>query len=106
KTYALGFAAGSRLVYGLNEITHRTRAGSVPMVTGAIAMLWSASTGSIIAHYRLPEPPETAKAPCPFAISITTFCNLGAPAKEFSGYTVSGDGRYFGYSNKNGVVVR
>ena len=106
RTYALGFAADNRLVYGLNEIMHSAQTGSAHRITAAIAILWRASTGSVIARYRLPAPPEVAEEECPSAIAITTFCELGAPAKEFSGYTVSSDGRYFGYSEKSGVVVR
>ena len=102
KTYALGFADGSRLVYGVDETTQASRGGQAPRVIGVTALLWHAATGAVAASYRLQAPPQVGSA-CPPALQ---FCGLGSPAQEFSGFTVSPDGDHFAYATASGVVAR
>jgi WD40 repeat protein len=104
-TYALGFADGSQLVYGVNEITQASQDGDAPKVTGVTIMLWHAATGAVAASYRLPAPPQLGSTTCP-AAQQGTFCQFGAPAQEFSGFTVSPDGQHFAYAAAGEVVAR
>ena len=103
-TYALGFADGSRLVYGVNEVTEVQHDSAAPRITSLDALLWQADTGMIAASYRLPAPPSVASPKCPrFSLSS---CEIGSPAQEFTGFTVSEDGDHFAYVSPSGVVAR
>jgi WD40 repeat protein len=104
-TYALGFADGSQLVYGVNEITQAGQNDQAPKVTGVTVMLWHAATGAVAASYRLPAPPQVSTTSCP-AAQQGTFCQFGAPAQEFSGFTVSPDGQHVAYLAAGTVVAR
>jgi WD40 repeat protein len=103
-TYALGFADGSQLVYGVNEITQANPNDQMPKVTGVTVMLWHAATGAVAASYRLPAPPQVATTTCPDAQQNT--CQSAAPAQEFSGFTVSPDGQHVAYAASGEVVAR
>jgi len=104
-TYALGFADGSQLVYGVDEITQASQNDQAPRVTGVTVLLWHAATGVVAASYRLPAPPRLGSTTCPPA-QQGTFCEFGSPAQEFSGFTVSPDGQHFAYVGTGGVVAR
>ena len=105
KAYALGFAASGRLVYGVSETT-TTNQDDVTRVTSLTALLWRAATGAVVESYRLPAPPQVGVATCTSALQFDTFCELGSPAQEFSGFTVSPDGNYLAYATATGVVAR
>jgi WD40 repeat protein len=104
-TYALGFADGSSLVYGINETTRQNTGGQAPAVTGITALLWRDSTGALVASYPLPGPPRLASPACTPALQSHTFCEMAAPAQEFTGVTVSADGSHLAYATADAVVV-
>ena len=99
--------AGGRLVYGVTETTV-TNQDDVTRVTSLTARLWQAATGTAVDSYRLPAPPAVGVANCDDSglILLPTSCGLGAPAQEYSGFTVSPDGNYLAYATATGVVAR
>jgi WD40 repeat protein len=103
RTYALGFADGGRLAYGVDEQT-RTEHHQLT-VTGETALLWDAGTGRLAASYRLPAPPRLASPQCP-PPDPSADCEQYAPARAFSGLSVSPDGRYLAYVSGSAIVAR
>jgi WD40 repeat protein len=106
RTYALGFAAGSRLVYGIHEATQAARNAGELKITRMTALLWRADDGRLVASDLLPAPPAIGQMACPAALRFETFCDIVAPAREFTGFTVSPDGRYLAYATPSGIVAR
>ena len=100
-TYALGFADGGRLVYGINQATRPGPSGGENLTV----LLWHAASGMLAASYRLPEAPAIATRSCANSSDPPRICAIGPSAQEFAGVTVSGDGTHLAYAAADAVIV-
>ena len=100
-TYALGFADGGSLVYGINQATRPGPAGGESLTV----LLWHAASGMLAASYRLPERPAIATRSCANSSDAPRVCAIGPSAQESAGVTVSGDGTHLAYAAGDAVIV-
>ena len=77
QSYALGFRAGGRLVYGLD--IELGPGGSAAKIDWAAVLLWKASTGRLVRRIPLPPDIGAAAVPCTKQLDVIEFCGERLP---------------------------
>ena len=101
-TYALGFADGGSLVYGINQATRPGPAGGESLAQCCCGMPPAACSPPVTG---CPNAPRSPPGPVANSSDAPRVCAIGPSAQESAGVTVSGDGTHLAYAAGETVIV-